>query len=182
MPKTRRSTSASTDGHASTRDSRDRLARRSSRALAPLTGVLVIALTVGLAAATSGAIFVAGDVGDVTDDTPRRASLSLSVTDDVLSFTHRGGDTLDVTRVELVVAVDGEPLASQPPVPFFSARGFDSGPRGPFNAASDPQWTAGETATLSLAGTNQPTLSTGSLVTVDVYVGDRLLAELSARA
>jgi FlaG/FlaF family flagellin (archaellin) len=151
------------------------------RALTPLTGVLVIALTVGLAAAASGAIFAATDVADATDDAPPRASLSLAVDDDVLSFTHRGGDALDVSRLRLVVAIDGERLARQPPVPFFSARGFHSGPTGPFNPASDPQWTAGETATLSVAGTNRPALSAGSLVTVDVYAGDTPVASLSAR-
>jgi FlaG/FlaF family flagellin (archaellin) len=149
--------------------------------MAPLAGVLVIALTVGLAAVAAGGLFLATDVADA-DGPPARASLSLTVSDDVLSLTHRGGDALDVRRLRVAVAVDGEPLTHQPPVPFFSARGFDSGPTGPFNPSADPQWAAGETATLSVAGTNQPALSTGAVVTVRVHTGDTLVAELSARA
>lgn len=154
----------------------------STRALAPLSAVLVIALTVGLAAVVSGGILVATETSDPPGDPGPRASLSLAVADETLSLTHRGGDRLDVRRLRLVVAVDGEPLTHQPPVPFFSARGFHSGPSGPFNPATDPQWTAGETATLSVAGTNQPTLATGTLVTVRVYADDTLVADLSARS
>jgi FlaG/FlaF family flagellin (archaellin) len=151
------------------------------RALSPVAGVLVIALTVGLAVAVSGAVFAVTDASVASGDAPPRASLSLSVTDGVLAFTHRGGDALDVRRLRLVVAVDGEPLADQPPVPFFAASGFRSGPTGPFNPSADPQWTAGETATLAVAGTNRPALSSGSVVTVVVYAGDTPVADLSAR-
>lgn len=153
-----------------------------ARGLAPLAGVLLLVLTVGLAAVVSGAV-LAGDHTTVgRAESPPRASLSLSIEDDTLALTHRGGDALDVTRLRVVVVVDGEPLAHQPPVPFFSARGFYSGPTGPFNSASDPTWTAGETATLRVAGTNQPTFADGAEVTVRVYAGDALVAEASARA
>jgi FlaG/FlaF family flagellin (archaellin) len=150
--------------------------------MAPLAGVLVIALTVVLAAVAAGGVFAATDAGDATDGPPARASLSLDVSDGTLSLTHRGGDTLDVRTLRVAVAVDGEPLTHQPPVPFFSAQGFHSGPTGPFNPSSDPQWTAGETATLSVAGTNRPAVSDGAVVTVRVYTDDTLVAELSANA
>ena len=149
--------------------------------MAPFTGVLVIALTVVLAAVAAGGLFVASDVADATEEPPARVTLSLSVSDGVLSLTHRGGDALDVSTLRVAVTVDGEPLTHQPPVPFFSAPGFHSGPTGPFNPSSDSQWTAGETATLSVAETNQPALADGGVVTVRVYTADALVAELSAR-
>ncbi|WP_380674445.1 type IV pilin [Salinigranum sp. GCM10025319] len=146
----------------------------SSRALTPVAGVLVVALTVSLAAVAAGAVFAV----DAPDDRPARASLSLAVEENTLSLTHRGGDALDVRRLRLLIEVDGESLAHQPPVPFFSARGFQSGPTGPFNSATDPRWTAGETATLTVAGTNRPQLTTGGTVTVHVFTGDAPVAEL----
>lgn len=150
----------------------------STRALAPLSGVLLLALTVGVASVAAGAVFAAADV---TDGPPPQASLSLAVEGRTLTFTHRGGDTLDVRRLRLVVRVDGDPLAHQPPVPFFAARGYRSGPTGPFNRATDPRWSAGEVATLRVAGTNQPALSTADVVTVQVFVDGTPLSELSAR-
>lgn len=80
------------------------------------------------------------------------------------------------------ISVDGESLAHQPPVPFFSASGFRPGPTGPFNAAADPRWTVGETATLKLAGTNDPTIEPGATVTVRVFDGDTPVAALEATA
>ena len=148
----------------------------SSRALTPVAGVLLLALTVALATVAAGVVFAV----DAPDGQPARASLSLAVEEGTVSLTHRGGDALDVRRLRLLIEVDGEPLAHQPPVPFFSARGFRSGPSGPFNSATDPRWTAGETATFAIAGTNRPRLTTGSTVTVRVFAGDAPVAELRA--
>ena len=152
-----------------------------ARGVAPLTGVLLVLLTVGLAATVSGVVLV-GDTPVSEASTPR-VSLSLSVHGDSLELTHRGGDALDVTALRLVVTVGGEPLAHQPPVPFFSARGFRSGPTGPFNRAADPRWTAGETASVRVAGTNQPMLSgsESETVTVRVYADGAVVAVVSAR-
>ena len=151
-----------------------------ARGLAPLTGVLLLLVTFGLAVTVSGAVLASGH-GGVSDGVPLRASLSLTVDGDELRLTHRGGDALDVTALRLVVTVDGDPLAHQPPVPFFSARGFHAGPTGPFNSASDPRWTAGETASVRVAGTNRPVLTTGEVVTVRVYTDDALVADASVR-
>jgi FlaG/FlaF family flagellin (archaellin) len=150
-----------------------------ARGLAPLTGVVLVLVTFALAAVVSGAVLAGGHAG-VSGDLSPRASLSLSVDGDTLTLTHRGGDALDVTALRLVVTVDGDPLTHQPPVPFFSTRGFDPGPTGPFNSAADPEWTAGETASVGVAGTNQPALAAGETVTVRVYVDDALVAEASA--
>ncbi|WP_321168831.1 type IV pilin N-terminal domain-containing protein [Salinigranum salinum] len=156
----------------SSADARD----TSSRAITPVAGVLLLALTVGLAAATAGAVLALGDV----DDGPPQASLSLAVDDRTLAISHRGGDELDVRDLRVVVAVDGEPLVHQPAVPFFSAEGFRPGPTGPFNSATDPRWAAGETATLRVAGTNRPALATGNVVSVRLFVDGRPIARLRA--
>ena len=151
-----------------------------ARGLAPLVGVLLVLVTFGVAATVSGVVLASGQLS-ATGDLPPRASLTLAVDGDTLTLTHRGGDALDVTALRVRVTVDGDPLAHQPPVPFFSARGFHSGPSGPFNSASDPQWTAGETASLRVAGTNQPALAAWDVVTVRVYASDTLVAEASVR-
>lgn len=158
----------------------DSLASR-ARGLAPLAGVLLVLVTLGLAATVSGVVLAGGQFS-AGGELPPRVSLALAVDGDTLTLTHRGGDELDVTALRIRVLVDGDPLAHQPPVPFFSARGFHSGPTGPFNSASDSRWTAGETTSLRVAGTNQPALDAWTVVSVRVYADDTLVADASARA
>lgn len=145
---------------------------RSERALTPVAGVLLLAITVVLA----------GGVVTATIDAPPEpgptTALSLSATDDRITVTHRGGDALDVTELEVRVRVDGEPLARQPPVPFFSAAGFHPGPTGAFNAATDGHWRVGRSASLRVADTNEPTLDPGRTVTVDISVDGLPVATL----
>ncbi|QCJ48526.1 type IV pilin [Haloprofundus sp. MHR1] len=141
--------------------------------------MLLLLLSVGLAASVGA---VALDHAETTAGVGggTRAALSLTATGETLQFVHRGGETLDVRRLELRVSVDGEPLEHHPPVPFFSASGFRPGPTGPFNSAADPEWRAGETASVAVAGTNDPELTVGSSVTVDVRYEGRPLVTLSA--
>jgi hypothetical protein len=87
-----------------------------------------------------------------------------------------------VRRLAVRVTVAGTPLRHQPPVRFFAARGFRAGPTGPFNAAADPAWTAGETASLRLASTNAPGIDPDDRVVVRVLVDGRRVATLSERA
>jgi len=94
------------------------------------------------------------------------AAVDLTVEGDTLRFTHESGDPLDVRALSVRIAVDGEPLDEQPPVPFFSASGFEPGPTGPFNTASDSEWSVGETASLTVAETNSPRIEPGSTVSV----------------
>jgi hypothetical protein len=79
--------------------------------------------------------------------------------------------------MEVHVAVNGTRLAHQPPVPFFAATGFEPGPTGPFNSASDPEWGVGEVGTLTVAGTNGPAIRPGATVRVTVVSGGYLVAE-----
>jgi len=142
----------------------------STRATAPVIGgVLVVALTVLLATVIGTAMLGAGSPSAPPEPAPTTA-VGLSVDGDTLRLTHEGGEPLDVRSLSVWIAVDGEPLDEQPPVPFFSASGFDPGPTGPFNSASDPEWSVGEIATLTVAGSNSPTIEPGSTVSVRLTV------------
>jgi hypothetical protein len=99
-----------------------------------------------------------------------------------IRVTHRGGAAVAPESLRVHVRVDGEPLAEQPPVPFFSARGFESGPTGPFNSATTGEWHAGETASLHVAGTNEPTLYAGASVEIRLYVDGQKTAVLTTTA
>ena len=137
--------------------------RHSSRAGAPLVGtVLVVGLAVVVATVAATALIGV----DTTPEPAPTAAVELSVDGDTLRFTHESGDTLDVRTLSVRILVDGEPLAHQPPVPFFSSTGFEPGPTGPFNSASDAEWSAGETASLTVASTNSPAIEPGSTVSV----------------
>lgn len=85
-----------------------------------------------------------------------------------VTLEHVSGPPLDVREVTVRVEVDGEALVHQPPVPFFSAKGFYSGPTGPFNPSADPAWTVGESASFSVASTNHPALAPGAELSVAV--------------
>jgi FlaG/FlaF family flagellin (archaellin) len=142
----------------------------------PVVGVVaMLAITTVLAGIAGAALLDTA----ATPTAGPSAALSLSATGDRVSLTHRGGDVLDVRSLRLRVAVDGTPLDRQPPVPFFAAAGFEPGPRGPFNAATDAEWSAGETGSFAVAGTNRPTLDPGDRLSVTVYADDRPVARLS---
>ena len=140
-----------------------------------MAGVLLLAITVVLAGGVVTAVLAAPPA-----EPAPTASLSLSAVDDRITITHRGGDALDAGELTVRVRVDGEPLARQPPVPFFSTAGFRPGPTGPFNAASDDRWRVGESASFRVAGTNDPTLAPGRSVAVDLAVGGSRIATLEA--
>ena len=142
--------------------------------MAPVAGVLLIAITVLLAGGVAAAAL------DGPSEPAPTAVLSLSATGDRITVEHRRGDPIDVADVTVRVRVDGEPLDHQPPVPFFSATGFHPGPTGPFNAASDDVWRVGERATFRVAGTNDPTLAPGRTVTVVIASDGMPVARLEA--
>ena len=140
-----------------------------SRGASAVVAVVVLCgLTIILATVVAGGLT---GLQERAEPTPT-AAMHLVVDGETLTLTHTHGDPLDVRALRMVVSVDNEPLRHQPPVPFFSASGFDPGPTGPFNSASDPEWTVGESASLTLAGTNSPTIKPGSTVTVELYQDD----------
>jgi len=151
-----------------------------SRGLSSVVGVVALLAVAVLLATTVGAVAIA----TVDPATPPRAHLSLSAdaATDRIVLTHEGGETLDVTSLSVTIVVDGTELDRQPPVPFFSAYGFESGPTGPFNVASADDWSAGERAGLRLASTNDPQLSTGARVAVTVATDRGVVARLETTA
>lgn len=153
-------------------------ADRPRAASSVLAVVLLVAITVVLAS-TVGALALSIDL---LEPAPRTAfDAEVDAVADRVTVTHRGGDAVDPGRLRVRILVDGAPIAHQPPVPFFAATGFVSGPTGPFNSAYGGDWTTGESAALRLASTNTD-LDPGDRVTVRLFVGDRRLAELAVTA
>ncbi len=151
-----------------------------SRGLSPVVGVvLLVIVTVGLAGIAGGAV-----LGSDTTEQPPRVHFTVSAQADAdrITFTHDGGETVSTEKLTLRIEVDGEPLAQQPPVPFFAADGFVSGPTGPFNPAADPAWTAGESASIALASTNAPLLAPGSTVSVTIATDQGVITRLETEA
>lgn len=141
-----------------------------SRAVSPLLGTLLLAgITVLLAAVVGVAVL------DVVPSTEQPDNVVMSATADAdgrVRLTHDAGPPLDVEQLSVRITVDGEPLTHQPPIPFFSASGFASGPTGPFNPSADQEWSLGERATLTIAGTNDPEPEAGDRLTVRLVRDD----------
>ncbi len=147
-----------------------------TRGISPVVGVVsLLAITVVLASVVA----VAVPVGS----TPEPAVATFDAAADTsgeLSVTHDGGDAIDPESVDVRVEIGGEPLSEQPPVPFFSASGFESAPTGAFNSATTEPWRAGETASVTIAGTNEPTIDPGDTVRIRIYVNGYSVATVEA--
>lgn len=132
------------------------------------------------------AAVVGATLRDVTPESRSAPRVSITASADAardrIALTHRSGDSLTVSDLRIEIHVDGERLANQPPVPFFAATGFESGPTGPFNTAADGTWQAGETGAVRIADTNSPQLATDATVTVHVYTEHHRIATVTARA
>lgn len=152
----------------------------SRRANASVVGVVLLVLA---AVALTGMVGVALSEVELPSGSPNAVlDLSADAETERVELVHRAGDDLDVREVDLRVSVDGEPLAHQPPVPFFSAYGFESGPTGAFNPAADSSLSPGDATSFTLASTNDPSISPGSEVEVVIYVHDYRVVELTASA
>lgn len=146
----------------------------SDRGLSPAIGVVLLTALTVLAATAVGTAVVVDTPSPVTN---ARVDAEADASGEI-RITHQGGDAIDPDSLRVRIAVDGSPLAEQPPVPFFSAKGFESGPTGPFNSATGGSWEAGETATLRVAATNHPTLRRGATVEVRLYVDERRISTI----
>lgn len=152
----------------------------SDRAVSPVLGVVLLLVVTAVLAGTVGTVALGTSM---PTDSPRAAiDLRVDAEENRVTLVHRGGDQLDVAALSVRVSIDGTPLDAQPPVPFFSAAGFEPGPTGPFNSAADRRWTAGETASFALAGTNDPAISSGATVTVVLSTDSAVVAELETVA
>ncbi|UPW01915.1 type IV pilin [Halorussus gelatinilyticus] len=157
--------------------SKDSTARR---AVSPVLGVVLLLVVTAVLAGAVGT--VALGTPTPTDSPHAVIDLRLDAEDNRVALVHRGGDSLDVDALSIRVRIDGTALDAQPPVPFFSATGFRSGPTGPFNSAADQRWTAGETASFAVAGTNDPLISEGETVRVVISVESVVVAEVEGVA
>jgi len=141
-----------------------------ARAYAPVAAVLLVAVTVVAAAG------VAAFLPSLPGDPPERRGLAAEATGDgTVALTLLSGPPVDPNALDVRVEVDGVALARQPPVPFFSASGFYSGPTGAFNHASDTDWVVGETVTFRIAPTNEPVPTAGDAVRIELTVRGQLL-------
>jgi len=149
------------------------------RAVSPVVGVALLAFLTVLLALSIGTV-----LPSLSSEPPPTAQLTLSVnaSADRVALTHHAGDPLNVTDLRVTVEVDGTPLIRQPPVPFFAAVGFRSGPTGPFNTASPDDWRAGQTAGFRIASTNHPTIDRGSAVAVTVATDRTVLLDTTTTA
>ncbi|WP_347877792.1 type IV pilin [Halobacterium sp. R2-5] len=142
-----------------------------ARGYAPVAVVLLLAITVVAAAA------VAAGLPALPGESPPQRAVGVDASaDGRVTITLLSGEPIDVRQASVRLSVDGEPLARQPPVPFFAARGFHGGPTGPFNVAADPTWTVGEAASLRVAATNEPAIRAGETLRVEVRVDRHVVA------
>lgn len=145
-----------------------------SRALSPVIGaILLVAIT-----AVSASAFFALNIDLTTPTDPVVLDLKADASGSI-TIVHRGGHPIDPDGISVRIYVNGEPLAYQPPIPFFSTTGFESAPTGHFNSARDGLWYAGEAGGLVIASTNSPTPRPGDTLTVEIFDQYRLIAELS---
>lgn len=155
-----------------------------TRAISPVFGTLLLAsITVALAAilvTTVGTAALGGPAGAMAADDPAAFTrLSAEATaDGEISITHDGGDAIDVRDLSVIISVDGTTLAEQPPVPFFSTAGFAPGPTGPFNTAADPEWTVGETASVTISDSNEPVPTAGDELSVKLSQNGRTIGRV----
>jgi len=143
-----------------------------------VSSVVAVAVLLAVTVAAGAAVGAVVSTGTADRVPTARLSLSADAGADRIALTHEGGETLSVENLTVSVRVGGQPLTHQPPVPFFAATGFESGPTGPFNSAADPNWTAGERAAVRLAATNSPALDPGDRVSVTVATDAGIVARL----
>ncbi len=154
------------------------------RGIAPIVATAcLLVIVVAIGAIAGGAILGIGS--QALTATPQQAVITAEADADTgeIELRHEQGAPLDVDRLQVRILVDGQPLAEQPPVPFFSAAGFRSGPEGPFNPAADQRWGVGERASLQVAQTtNNPSLTPGAHIKIELYLDSQQLTTATARA
>lgn len=150
------------------------------RGISPVAGVvLLLAITVLLAGTVS--VVALGIPVPATPVTPVTATVTATADTNEITITNEDHRVLDVRNLDIRIEIDGTPLEHQPPVPFFSATGFRSGPNGAFNDAANPYWEPGETVSLRIATTNNPQLTPHATLTVRIYRNGIPIATLETR-
>lgn len=149
------------------------------RGLAPVVGVvLLLAIAIALAGVVGTLV-----LGIDLPAEPTGAAITAEIDRDSHRFEFRndGGDAIDVSTLDVVIRVDGEPLAHQPEVPFVGRRGFNGSPSGPFNHDSANIWHPGERASFELACTNEPKPAPGTTVEIELAVNGSPVETITLR-
>jgi len=158
--------------------SSSRAFRSANRAAVPVVGMLLLVVLAVLLAVTLSTVVI----GERSTPEPApTAVLGLSVDGETLTVTHEGGEPLEMEELSMKIAVDDEPLEHQPPVPFFGSTGFRH-TTGAFNSAGNTELTAGNSASLTIAETNEPTIEPGATVSLTLYAGETVLIETKTTA
>jgi FlaG/FlaF family flagellin (archaellin) len=144
----------------------------------------VVAVVLLVAVTALGAAAVGQAVSVTMADPPPQATFVLAADAgaDTVTIRHVAGAAIPVERLRVRLAVSGEALAHQPPVPYFAAPGFAGTPTGPANVGHDGPWVAGQAATLTLASTNEPLPEGGDVVTAHLATPRGVVARLEATA
>lgn len=153
----------------------------------PVVGVLfLVALTLILAGILAGTIG-----GGIPLERAPTASVSMDEVDSSenrIVLIHDGGDSIDVSEIEILTYVNGEPLEKQlRSLPAFGAPGYLWPPNpGPiFKGTSDHTWEVGETSSYRIASTNSPSgFDSSDSVTVKIVhrPSGSLISEYSSTA
>lgn len=123
---------------------------RDGQAMSPIVGVVLMVAVVIAIVAVTGVLFL-GFADEVTEPAPvfaQESSVAIdianaSITDQSLVLTHRGGDTVSIEALEVLLDTDATTVSTTP-----SAPGDDDG-----------DWSTGETLTVPL---NTSTVCTGA--------------------
>lgn len=152
-----------------------------SRAISPVIGVVLLVACTVLLSATVGTMVMGYEPTEPAS--PVLINGEIDAEENGITLTLDRGGPLDVRDLSLVVKVDGEPLEKQPTVPAYTQSGFNGFPSGPFNAGTDPEWTRGESASLTVAKTtNGPHPDSGSSVVIRIYEDDLPIATVETTA
>lgn len=152
-----------------------------TRAVSTVLGALLLTAVALVLAGTVG-VFAVDLAPGASAPTPHRLTATANASSGRIAIVHASGPTLDVRSIEVRISIDGTPLRHQPPVPFLGSKGFRGAPVGPFNIASDPGWDVGERAALVVAGTNDPPVTAGAVVRVELDRDGIPLATTETRA
>lgn len=153
----------------------------SDRGVAPVIGIILLIALVAML----GGVVAAVVPGSLDDHSTTTVSVEMEVDagGNEFTFYHRGGDTINVTNLDLRITIDGDSITHQPDLGPGSTKGLLSWPKGVFNRNTDNDWSTGESGSLVLAQSNGgDDLEVGSLVTAEFYLDGQPLIELSTRA
>lgn len=150
-----------------------------ARGISPVVGTLLL---VALVVCFAAVIAVAFGSMPIVSSGPDAAFEMAVGADGEIELDHVAGEPVEVDDLSMTISVNGEVLEHQPEIPFNGNEGFNGAASGPFHPDSSSNWTTGETASVKVAGTNDPEIESGDRVTVVLAVGGETIAREEARA